>query len=262
LRGIVRLADLGLDMSQFKKSRLADDVPGSFIFAKQELRLSDLHLDETRYKKTDNEGHGPPYFYYTNEQEGLQYEVTQGRVMTITYFATQKDSNELRCPSSGDTRTTEPDLRDCLRLRFRLDCSSERITKTSPVICKADFSSTRQDFTPQIQWNVSKNAKKEYKGSRADAGVVKGRLELYLRSEKSSGFPVISHRLVQINFEFPARLSFQFALSAMEASKMYCWPENISSKLRDSCVLAASNWFQRRQRIGSSRNCCGSNVNH
>lgn len=33
LKGIVRLADLGLDLSQFKKSRLADDVPGSFIYS-------------------------------------------------------------------------------------------------------------------------------------------------------------------------------------------------------------------------------------
>jgi hypothetical protein len=32
VKGIVRLTDLGLDLSQFKKSRLADDVPGSFIY--------------------------------------------------------------------------------------------------------------------------------------------------------------------------------------------------------------------------------------
>ncbi|HXT64153.1 MAG TPA: hypothetical protein VN696_14035 [Pyrinomonadaceae bacterium] len=33
LKGIVRLSDLGFDLSQFKKSRLADDVPGSFSYS-------------------------------------------------------------------------------------------------------------------------------------------------------------------------------------------------------------------------------------
>ena len=61
-----------------------------------ELRLTDLHLDESKYKRTDNEGLGPPYYYYTDDTEGVQIEVTQGRVMGITYFPSAKD-NHLRC---------------------------------------------------------------------------------------------------------------------------------------------------------------------
>jgi len=67
------------------------------VHPKKELRFADLHLDERQYKKTDNEGHGPPYFYYTDEKEGIQYEVIQGLVMTTTYFHAAKDNN-LRCP--------------------------------------------------------------------------------------------------------------------------------------------------------------------
>jgi Fervidolysin N-terminal prodomain len=55
-----------------------------------------------------------------------------------------------------------------------------------------------------------------------------------------------------IDFEFVATLSFQFALSAMEASKMHGWMKNLSSKWLDFCVLPATNCFQSRQRIGSS----------
>jgi hypothetical protein len=60
------------------------------------LYFSDLNLDERKYKKTDTAGHGPLYFYYTNDEEGLQYEVTQGLVMTVLYFSTPK-YNYLRC---------------------------------------------------------------------------------------------------------------------------------------------------------------------
>lgn len=72
------------------------------VHPKREVRFADLHLDEGQYKETDNEGHGPPYFYYTNKPDGIQYEVTQGRVMSITYFANQKDSTDLRCSERSD----------------------------------------------------------------------------------------------------------------------------------------------------------------
>ncbi|HEX5704619.1 MAG TPA: hypothetical protein VFX97_15565 [Pyrinomonadaceae bacterium] len=73
-----------------------DTVIGITLQPKRELRFVDLKLDEAKYKKTDNEGHGPPYFYYTDEKAGLQYEVIQGRVMSISYFPAAKDDH-LRC---------------------------------------------------------------------------------------------------------------------------------------------------------------------
>lgn len=75
-----------------------DTVINVVVHPKRDLWSADLHLDERNFKKTDNQGHGPPYFYYTNEKDGVQYEVTQGRVMTITYFHAAEDEH-LRCPS-------------------------------------------------------------------------------------------------------------------------------------------------------------------
>lgn len=66
------------------------------VASKAQLLFSDLHLDESKYKVTDG-GHVPGYSYYTNEIEGIQYEVTQGLVMSTTYFPAAKDSH-LRCP--------------------------------------------------------------------------------------------------------------------------------------------------------------------
>jgi hypothetical protein len=65
LKGIVRLADLGLDLSQFKKSRLADDLPASFV--------------------------------YSNAEEGFAIEGGGEYVSTLIYGPRQKD-NHLRCP--------------------------------------------------------------------------------------------------------------------------------------------------------------------
>lgn len=65
------------------------------VAPKAQLLFSDLHLDISKYKVTDG-GHVPGYSYYTDETEGIQYEVTQGLVMSTTYFPAAKDSH-LRC---------------------------------------------------------------------------------------------------------------------------------------------------------------------
>ena len=65
------------------------------VAPKAQLLFPDLHLDVSKYKVTDG-GHVPGYSYYTDETEGIQYEVTQGLVMNITYFPAAKD-NHLRC---------------------------------------------------------------------------------------------------------------------------------------------------------------------
>ena len=83
-----------------------DTVISITIYPKKEVRFADLHLNERDYKKTDNQGHGPLYFYYTNEEDGIQYEITQGRVMSITYFAAAKDKRDLRCSTARSELTT------------------------------------------------------------------------------------------------------------------------------------------------------------
>jgi hypothetical protein len=70
------------------------------VSPKQQLRFTDLHIDVSKYKITDG-GHVPNYTYYTDDEEGVQFEVTQGLVMSTTYFPLAKDAY-LRCPGSRD----------------------------------------------------------------------------------------------------------------------------------------------------------------
>lgn len=72
------------------------------VHPKRELRFAHLKINESQFTKTDNQGHGPSYFYYTDEKEGIQYEVTQGLVMAIRYLPASSD-NHLRCPAGNST---------------------------------------------------------------------------------------------------------------------------------------------------------------
>ena len=84
----------GLNMWQVPR----DTVIGILVSPKAELRFNDLHLDETKYEKTDG-GHVPNYIYYTDRKEGVNYEVTHGLVLTVSYFPAAKD-NYLMCPAA------------------------------------------------------------------------------------------------------------------------------------------------------------------
>lgn len=66
------------------------------VAPRTQLRFADLQLDMSNYKVTDG-GHVPNYTYYTNDKEGIQMEVTQDLVTSISYFPSDKDK-ELRCP--------------------------------------------------------------------------------------------------------------------------------------------------------------------
>jgi hypothetical protein len=68
------------------------------VAPKTEVRFADLQLDISKYKVADG-GHVPNYTYYTSVEEGTQLEVTQGLVMSISYFAAATDAN-LKCPGS------------------------------------------------------------------------------------------------------------------------------------------------------------------
>ncbi len=78
-------------------------VIGLTVSPKQQLRFADLHIDVSKYKITDG-GHVPGYTYYTDKKEGIQFEVTQGLVMSTTFFPAAKE-NHLRCPGSISKRS-------------------------------------------------------------------------------------------------------------------------------------------------------------
>jgi hypothetical protein len=60
-------------------------VVGMTVSPKRESLFSDLHLDKSNYKVTDG-GPVPGYTYYTDEKEGVQFEVTRGLVMSTSYY--------------------------------------------------------------------------------------------------------------------------------------------------------------------------------
>jgi len=70
------------------------------------LFWKDLKLDLTHYKRINDE-ELPYIFRYTNDQEGITYEVdaNTGHVTFAEYFPTTEDV-ELKCPSSSQCRRT------------------------------------------------------------------------------------------------------------------------------------------------------------
>jgi len=86
LKGVVRLADLGLDLTQFKKLPGDDDVPASFV--------------------------------YSNAEEGLAIEGGGEYASALIYGPRLKD-NHLRCPH----RSSEPlNRKSYYQRRFRSNC--------------------------------------------------------------------------------------------------------------------------------------------
>lgn len=65
--------------------------------------FSDLNLDLSKYEKTADP-ELPGVLHYTNKEEGIAYEIQNGKVTGTSYFPSVKD-NHLRCPA---TTTKKP----------------------------------------------------------------------------------------------------------------------------------------------------------
>ena len=76
------------------------------VAPRTQLRFADLQLDMSKYKVTDG-GHVPNYTYYTDDRKGEKIEVTQGLVMSISYFPGEKDK-DLKCPGTEPKTTIRP----------------------------------------------------------------------------------------------------------------------------------------------------------
>lgn len=74
-----------------------DTVISISVYFEKKSQFSDLQLDTTKFKKTeDPELRG--YVTYTNQEEGVTYEVSdKGIVQGVHYFPAAKDKH-LRCP--------------------------------------------------------------------------------------------------------------------------------------------------------------------
>lgn len=62
---------------------------------KQKKRLTTLKLDPRKFRKVVSH-HGAGIFYYVNDEEGIVYQVQQGKVDSVEYGPTEKDKH-LHC---------------------------------------------------------------------------------------------------------------------------------------------------------------------
>ncbi|MGH9904405.1 MAG: hypothetical protein ACRD8U_02345 [Pyrinomonadaceae bacterium] len=66
------------------------------VSSSEKPRFSDLRIDESKYEKTvDSEL--PGVLHYTNKEDGIAYEVQNGKVTSTNYFPAAKD-HHLSCP--------------------------------------------------------------------------------------------------------------------------------------------------------------------
>ena len=84
----------GLDASQLE--RPIDTVVNISVYPKVKPQLTELKIDLTKYaKKADSEIAG--VFMYSNEAEGMMFEVDNNRVLGFYYTPAKRDEH-LRCP--------------------------------------------------------------------------------------------------------------------------------------------------------------------
>jgi hypothetical protein len=95
------------------------------------MRLSDLKLDESKYKRMDN-GEQPDVADYINKEEGIKVAVFKDEVISITYFPAEAD-NYLLCPEgqqkpperlSGALTVKEKEWLDCFMHRLKQEPSA------------------------------------------------------------------------------------------------------------------------------------------
>jgi hypothetical protein len=79
-----------------------DTVVSIRVIPKKALPLSELKLDAAQYKVTHVRG-VPSSTYYTDEGEGVQFDVSTGRVSIIDYFYAAEDEH-LRCKTYTEQR--------------------------------------------------------------------------------------------------------------------------------------------------------------
>ncbi|SRR5258706_10501519 len=118
MKGVVKLADLKINLTHFKRWQSDEDVPGSYI--------------------------------YKNEEDGFAIEVGGEYVSALIYTAREAD-DRLRCPrKSNRGRGSKP---NCLPIPVSIECSSELIRAGDAVECEANLN-LPGNTPPIVNWKV------------------------------------------------------------------------------------------------------------
>jgi hypothetical protein len=118
MKGVVKLADLNIDLTNFKKLPGDEDVPGSVV--------------------------------YKNEEEGFAIEAGGGYVGDLIYMPEAK-YDYLRCPrNAAKPQNYKP---NCLPIPVSIECSSELIRAGDAVECEANLN-LPGNTPPIVNWKV------------------------------------------------------------------------------------------------------------
>jgi hypothetical protein len=136
------------------------------VIPKEKVRLADMHLDLSKFRKQRIPFDFPyDYSHLVNDEEGLILSlVSFGKDFVDSYSYGPKASDRiLRCPDFSVEE--EFRMRNCIPITFNVDCSSETIRERSVVRCKVRFPGRRQDFRPTLKWTVSPGASLSYENA-------------------------------------------------------------------------------------------------
>jgi hypothetical protein len=127
------------------------DVPSGTVtviavIPKALLKLEDLNLDLSKFKKRPGGSDTPDLFYYANEDEGFSISVGNGIVSEFIYSATSKDEH-LRCPGPPTS------ILQCEQLKVKLAYPREPVLAGKPVTIKATVETDDPYFLSQTAYN-------------------------------------------------------------------------------------------------------------
>jgi hypothetical protein len=127
------------------------------IEPRKKARLSGTQWDLSKFRKEQGSYDDPysSYFLFRNEEDGITLSVVSDVLQAYIYGPKRGDTAK-RCPNYSVAE--EQRLRDCMPIVFTVDCSSDEIDLGQSVSCRLRFDSTPLDFSPTIEWSVSKNA--------------------------------------------------------------------------------------------------------
>lgn len=129
------------------------------IVPKEKIRLADMHLDLSKFRKERIPFDFPyEYSHLVNDDEGLTLSfVSFGKDFVDSYSYGPKASDaSLHCPNQSEDYA-EQAKKDCFPMAFRVDCSSAEIRIGHPVECRFESLSTPREGWG-LRWAVSAGA--------------------------------------------------------------------------------------------------------
>lgn len=131
------------------------------IVPKKKVSLADTQWDLSKFRKEPGSFDNPSHSLFVNEKDGVTLSVIDGVLDSYSYGPRRRDKTK-QCP--GYSIEEEKRLRDCIPIVLFVECSSEKISVRQPLSCRPKFVSAPLDFSPTIDWSVSKNASFVHEG--------------------------------------------------------------------------------------------------